>query len=362
MDRACPLRHFVGGAVVPDWFGARSAWCSGGGSCAAAFWLVAAGVAACDDLFDLRLPRVLIGLLCGAALSLSGGVMQGVFRNPLADPYVLGTVSGATFGAALTILFHLDGSLWALPLGRFWGAFVDGGHAGCVGTADAALLRSRGADPRRSRAGVALVGADGNCAVRKPGRPSAEPGLLAVRESVDGAVAAAWAVCAVGDSDDGSALRQARVLDLLSLGDAMALHLGIEVTSHKRKLMLLSSLLTALSVAACGTIGFVGLVVPTSCGGSSVRAIGRCCYRRSCLAGRFCRCVTPLRARGFAPVEIPVGIITALVGVPFFCRFCSVGHAWGRCRDQRPRLRFSYGDRRVFSDLCLSVQAGSLWR
>lgn len=74
--------------------------------------------------FDLRLPRVLLGVLCGAALSLSGGVMQGVFRNPLADPYVLGTVSGATFGAAIVILIHKENSLVALPLGAFLGALL----------------------------------------------------------------------------------------------------------------------------------------------------------------------------------------------------------------------------------------------
>jgi iron complex transport system permease protein len=71
--------------------------------------------------FDLRLPRVLLGVLCGAALSLSGGVMQGVFRNPLADPYVLGTVSGATFGAALVILLIKKTRWLRCRWGRFWG-------------------------------------------------------------------------------------------------------------------------------------------------------------------------------------------------------------------------------------------------
>ncbi|HNI59035.1 MAG TPA: iron ABC transporter permease [Pseudomonadota bacterium] len=269
--------------------------------------------------FDLRLPRVLLGLLCGAALSLSGGVMQGVFRNPLADPYVLGTVSGATFGAALTILFHLDGSLWALPLGAFLGAllstavmlaaselrmqlYFDHGALILVGVALGSLLSAL--------TGIVLF------ASRADQVQSLVYWLFGSLSTGQWPQLGLFALLAIPTM--GLLVRQARVLDLLSLGDAMALHLGIEVTSHKRKLMLLSSLLTALSVAACGTIGFVGLVVPHI----MRRLVGpghRSLLLSSLLfGGAFLPLCDTVARSLFAPVEIPVGIITALVGVPFF--------------------------------------------
>ena len=108
------------------------------------------------------------------------------------------------------------------------------------------------------------------------------------------------------------------MLDVLSLGDAMAQHLGVQVTHHKRQLLLLSSLLTALVVAACGTIGFVGLVVP-----HIMRRIVGPSHRRLLLAtilfgGAFLPLCDTVARSLLAPIEIPVGILTALVGVPFF--------------------------------------------
>ncbi len=269
--------------------------------------------------FDLRLPRVLLGVVCGAALSLSGGVMQGVFRNPLADPYVLGTVSGATFGAALTILLHLDGGLWALPLGAFAGAllstlimlvaselrmqlYFDQGALILVGVALGSLLSAL--------TGIVLF------ASRADQVQSLVYwlfGSLSTGQWPQLGLLTAFAVPTVV-----LLVRQARVLDLLSLGDAMAQHLGIEVRAEKRRLMLLSSLLTALVVAACGTIGFVGLVVP-----HIMRRIVGPAHRSLLLSsvlfgGAFLPLCDTVARSLLAPVEIPVGIITALVGVPFF--------------------------------------------
>lgn len=269
--------------------------------------------------FDLRLPRVLLGVLCGAALSLSGGVMQGVFRNPLADPYVLGTVSGATFGAALTILFHLDGSLWALPLGAFLGALLSTGVMLAASELRIQLYFDHGS--------LILVG------VALGSLLSALTGIVLFASRADqvqslvywlfGSLSTGqWpqlGMLALGAIPTiGLLLRQARVLDLLSLGDAMALHLGVEVQKDKRRLMLLSSLLTALSVAACGTIGFVGLVVP-----HIMRRLvgpGHLALLVSSLlfGGAFLPLCDTVARSLLAPIEIPVGIITALVGVPFF--------------------------------------------
>ncbi len=269
--------------------------------------------------FDLRLPRVLLGVLCGAALSLSGGVMQGVFRNPLADPYVLGTVSGATFGAALVILSHKENSLVALPLGAFLGALVSTAVILAASELRLQLYFDQGA--------LILVG------VALGSLLSALTGIVLLASRTDqiqslvywlfGSLSTGqWPMLGLLSllciPTVGLLLWRARVLDVLSLGDAMAQHLGVEVKSHKRWLLLLSSLLTALVVAACGTIGFVGLVVP-----HIMRRLVGPSHRRLLLStllfgGALLPLCDTLARTLLAPIEIPVGIITALVGVPFF--------------------------------------------
>jgi len=269
--------------------------------------------------FDLRLPRVLLGVLGGAALSLSGGVMQGVFRNPLADPYVLGTVSGATFGAAVVILLHQESSLVALPLGAFGGAllstavmllaselrlqlYFDHGALILVGVALGSLLSAL--------TGIVLF------ASRTDQIQSLVYWLFGSLSMAQWPLLGLLTLLAVPTVL--LLLAQAPVLDVLSLGDAMAQHLGLEVKSRKRRLLLLSSLLTALVVAACGTIGFVGLVVP-----HIVRRLVGPAHRRLLVAsvlfgGAFLPLCDTVARSLLAPIEIPVGIITALCGVPFF--------------------------------------------
>ena len=269
--------------------------------------------------FDVRLPRVLLAMVCGAALSLSGGVMQGVFRNPLVDPFVLGTVSGATLGAALVVLFHHENTLWALPLGAFAGAllstvilllaselrlslYFDQGSLILVGVALGSLLSAL--------TGIALF------ASRTDQVQSLVYWLFGSFAMSQWPTLMLVTICAIPTAI--LLLRSAQVLDLLSLGDAMAVHLGLDVKQHKRRLLLLSSLLTALVVAACGTIGFVGLVVP-----HIMRRLLGPGHRRLLVAailfgGAFLPlCDTAARTL-LAPIEVPVGILTSLVGVPFF--------------------------------------------
>lgn len=269
--------------------------------------------------FDVRLPRVLLAMVCGAALSLSGGVMQGVFRNPLADPFVLGTVSGATLGAALVVLFHHENTLWALPLGSFAGAlfatailllaselrlqlYFDQGSLILVGVALGSLLSAL--------TGIALF------ASRTDQVQSLVYWLFGSFASAQWPTLLLLAGLAIPTA--GLLLRSAQVLDLLSLGDAMAIHLGLDVKQHKRRLLLLSSLLTALVVAACGTIGFVGLVVP-----HIMRRLLGPGHRRLLVAailfgGAFLPLCDMAARTLLAPMELPVGILTSLVGVPFF--------------------------------------------
>lgn len=269
--------------------------------------------------FDLRLPRVLLGVVCGAALSLSGGVMQGVFRNPLADPYVLGTVSGATFGAAIVVLLHREGSLFALPLGAFCGALLSTGILLLASELRLQLYFDQGA--------LILVG------VALGSLLSALTGIVLFASRTDQVQSLVyWLFGSLATGQWPTLLlltlltlptalllvQKARVLDVLSLGDAMAQHLGLDVTRHKRWLLLLSSLLTAVVVAACGTIGFVGLVVPHIVRRLVGPSHRRMLYATMLFGGAFLPLCDTVARSVLAPIEIPVGILTALVGVPFF--------------------------------------------
>jgi iron complex transport system permease protein len=268
---------------------------------------------------DLRLPRVLLGALCGASLSLSGGVMQGVFRNPLADPYILGQASGATLGAALCALFGPPGSFWLLPLCAFCGAFLF--------TLVLLVISEMSAQLYFDQSALILVG------VALGSLGSALTGIALYASQTDqanslvywlfGSLAlgqwpqiALFSACALPMVI--LLVQQSHALDLLSLGDTMAAHLGVSVVPLKRRLLLFSSVLTALVVAFCGTIGFVGLVVP-----HMVRKWMGPRHNRllpsSCLLGAafLPLCDTVSRSL-LAPLELPVGIVTALIGVPFF--------------------------------------------
>ncbi len=271
-------------------------------------------------LLDVRLPRVLLGMLVGWALALSGGVMQGIFRNPLADPYLLGIASGASAGAALTIALGLERWPFALPAGAFLGAWIvvllvyrvsgSGSHAVrfdnytliLTGVALAALFSAvtsfliftaQSEDLRKIV--FWLMGGLG-----APRWPYVAP-LLAL--TVLGTLAL---------------LLFSRELNALALGEPMARHLGANPETLKKGLLLVVTLLTASAVAVAGTIGFVGLIVP-----HAIRLIVGPDHSRllpsSALAGAAFLVLCDTAARTvLAPAELPVGIITALWGAPFF--------------------------------------------
>lgn len=270
-------------------------------------------------VWDLRLPRILMAALCGMGLAGVGVVMQGVTRNPLADPYLLGLSSGASFGAVLVVAFGL-GTIGSpsLTIGAFLGS---------AGAFMLVLILASGdgrlPPVRTVLAGIAIgetMTAATSFVTISSTNAQATRSLLVWL--LGGFAGTQWsdlplvAVLTIGFVIAGR--RNARVLDGLALGDDTAETLGIPVVQARRVLLFSCALLTAVLVAMNGAIGFVGLVIP-----HLVRPIVGARHARvlpvAMLTGAIFLVIVDAVARtAFAPQEIPVGVITALVGAPFF--------------------------------------------
>jgi iron complex transport system permease protein len=266
---------------------------------------------------ELRLPRVLLAALVGAGLAMSGGALQGTLRNPLAEPYLLGVSGGAAVGAVLAMAFGIQAPA-LITASAFGGAAV----ATLVVTALARVVGGSGDTRLLLMAGV-VVGAFANAAILVA-LADAPPERLrgALWWMMGSAADASWG--AVGRSAAallllGSVLVwRARDLDVLALGSEPAAALGVDVDRASRQIFLVSSWLAAATVAAAGLVGFVGLVVP-----NLARALGARQHRSmlllSALYGAVLLVAADLLARTVrAPAELPLGAVTALVGVPFF--------------------------------------------
>ena len=267
-------------------------------------------------LFELRLPRVVLGLLVGGVLSVSGGAYQGVFRNPLADPYLLGVAAGAGLGATLAIVTVGSGSvlvgvaafltaLAAVVAAYGLGAAAGGRRSGSTlilaGVAVAAFLtaaqtfiQQRNTDTIREVYSW-ILGRLGTVGWR-------EVGLLAPYA----------AVSIVG------VLLHRRLLDALAVGEDEARSLGVRPERVRMVVVLAATLGTAGAVAVSGLIGFVGIIVP-----HIIRLLVGGSYRvilpLSVLGGGAFLVVADLIARTvLSPAEVPIGVITAFVGAPFF--------------------------------------------
>jgi len=268
-------------------------------------------------VLDVRAPRVALALLVGAALGMSGGVLQGALRNPLAEPWLLGVSGGAAVGAVLAMSAGL-GDPSFLSLAAFAGAlaavFV------VLGIARASGLR---ADPRVLLMAGVVVGAFANAAIMV---------LLATAPAEAARGALWWMMGSLGSAQwrdvarlgvvlaivGPALLHWARDLDALALGHDAAAALGVAPEATGRRLYLAASLLAAATVAAAGLVGFVGLLVPhiaRSLVGSRHRAV----LAVSALVGSTLVVGADLAARTTrAPAELPLGAVTAMVGVPFF--------------------------------------------
>jgi len=262
---------------------------------------------------DIRLPRIVLGAVVGFALATAGTVMQGFFRNPMADPSIIGVSSGAAVGAVATIAFPL-----AIPFGLQTAAFV-----GAVVTAAAVyvIATENGRTPVATLllAGVAVqtfLGAVISYMLLHTGEGLNEAvvwlmGHLNRATWGDVEVTLPLAVLLFG-----VLLVYARDLNVLLLGEEEAQGLGIDVEWTKRLLLAGSSIITAAAVAVAGVIGFVGLIIP-----HMMRLVvgpdHRILIPTSALAGASFLVVADTLART-GPAEVPVGIVTAAVGAPFF--------------------------------------------
>lgn len=265
----------------------------------------------------LRLPRIALGIAVGAGLGMSGAALQSTLRNPLAEPYLLGVSGGAALGAVIATVAGITAA-WMLPVAAFVGAA--GAVAAVLGVARAAGARG---DPRVLLMAGVVVGAFANAAIMV---------FLAnaPAEAVRGALW--WMMGSLSDASATSALwvtayvvaggalliALARDIELLSLGEDPASALGVDVERTTRRVYLSASLLAAVTVSGAGLVGFVGLVVPAivrAAGARSVRAV----IVGSAIAGGALVIAADLVARvARAPSELPLGAVTALLGVPFF--------------------------------------------
>ncbi|MHA7304077.1 FecCD family ABC transporter permease [Arthrobacter sp. TMN-49] len=269
-------------------------------------------------VWSFRLPRTLLAGIAGASLALAGALLQTNVRNPLAEPYILGVSAGAGVGAVLAIV---AGSTAVSGLSLNAAAFV--GAAGA--TVLVYLLAQQGGMISPSRlilAGVALgslLAAITNFLTITTEAQNVYSVLFFLLGSVSAAsypqlVLPGLALAGVGLY----AMLRSRALNAMLAGDETAIALGVNVTAMRRTLLLATALLTATTVAVCGGIGFVGLVVP-----HAVRMMVGSDHRRMLplviLGGALFLMLTDLLARTVAqPAEIPLGILTAAVGAPCF--------------------------------------------
>jgi iron complex transport system permease protein len=266
---------------------------------------------------ELRLPRVLLAFLVGGSLSIVGASLQALLRNPLADPYLLGLSGGAGLGAVLAIALN-PAWPWAVPAAAFAGA------TGAVALVyRLSVVAGRRLDPRvLLLAGVVVGSFAGALMTTVVSLSEAAELRRAFLWLLGGFGGSSWQAVSVFSAYATMPLvvlfLSSRALDLLSLGEESARHLGADVERNKRLVYVATSLLTAASVAVCGIVGFVGLVVP-----HAIRRLGTPMHRELLPAaflagGAFLVLADALARTVVRPLELPVGAVTALVGVPLF--------------------------------------------
>jgi iron complex transport system permease protein len=266
---------------------------------------------------DLRAPRVVLAFLVGGSLAVSGAALQAMIRNPLAEPYLLGLSSGAGLGAVIAIASEAA-SPWAIPLAAFLGAL-----AAVALVYRLSVVSGRRLDPHVLLLSGVVVGAFAGALMSAIMVLSDAPGVRnAFLWLLGGFGTASWRALAVFSAYAvlplGVLLFHARSLDLLALGDEPARHLGAEVDRVRRLVYVCTALLTAASVATCGIVGFVGLVVPHAVR-ITVRPLHRSLLPLVFLVGGCFLVIADVVSRtAVRPLELPVGVITALVGVPLF--------------------------------------------
>jgi len=273
-----------------------------------------------DIIWNIRFPRVILAMFIGAGLSICGATMQAVVQNPLADPYILGISSGATLGATFAILIGASGifmgagvALWA-GIGAMIAAFMVIVLSNAKGKMTPVKLILSGVVVNAACYAftnfIIYIGANAE-------------GIKSVTFWNMGSLAAAkWnnillPIIAVGIGII-LILFQLRALNTMLLGDEAAVTLGLNLNKYRWGIMAGTSLITATMVASCGTIGFVGLIVP-----HIIRSLTGSDHRKLIPLCILCGAIFMVVADTFARIliknsEIPIGIITSLVGAPLF--------------------------------------------
>ncbi len=271
-------------------------------------------------LWQLRMPRVVLAVLVGGTLAMSGAAYQGVFRNPLADPYLLGVAAGAGLGATIAIAFGPAAADWPvdpLPLAAFAGALLGVSVTYALGRAN---LRGR------TTATLILAG------VATASFLTAIQTYIQQREDDTVRQVYAWILGQLTTASwrevvlilpylivsSAAILVHRRLLDMLSVGDEEASSLGVNTQRVRLIIVVAASLGTAAAVAVSGLIGFVGVIVP-----HTVRLLFGSSYRlvvplSIILGGAFLVLADLIGRTLMAPAEIPIGVITAFLGAPFF--------------------------------------------
>lgn len=270
-------------------------------------------------LFQIRLPRILLSALVGGSLAFVGAVFQGLFRNPLADPHILGISSGAALGATIAILFGIQMSflgLGAIGCLAFLGALLTVllvYQLSCtgIGTDTVGLLLTGTAVSTMLSSVISLL-----MTIKREGIEQVYYWTLG---SFSGATWWKVAYLAVFLGIGGGILLfHARELNLMAVGEEGAASLGIEIQKVRRSLILAASILVAACVSVSGVIGFVGLIIP-----HCMRFFSGSDHKKllpfSLLGGAIFLIICDTTARTItAPAELPVGVITALLGAPYF--------------------------------------------
>jgi len=276
-------------------------------------------------LLNIRLPRVVLGVLIGAGLGISGAAVQGLFRNPLAEPGLIGISSGASLFAVLMIVLEvgvfrsLSGRIgsYALSLAAFAGA--------CITTSIVYRLSVR--NGRTVTTTLLLSGIAINALT------GALTGLLTYMATDEQLrTITFWNLGSLGGASWATVTgllpfilipvaglpMMAKSLNALGLGDAEALHMGVDVRKLKRMIILMATMAVGASVAVAGLIGFIGLIVPHILR-MTFTADNRLVIPGSAILGAVLLTLADLLARTIVvPAELPIGILTALIGTPVF--------------------------------------------
>ena len=272
-----------------------------------------------DIIWGVRMPRVLLGAFAGMALAMVGVIMQATIQNPLGDPYILGLSSGASLGATFSILIGFSGVLssFGAPLGAFLGALI-----ASIFVYFLAKIGGRITPFKMILAGMVISSICSSLTSLIIFLSKDNEGIRTVNFWMMGSLAGAeWSNIVLPIAISVIPLiyffTQYRNINLMVLGDETSITLGLNIEKHRKIYMILSSLITGVIVSVCGTIGFVGIMIP-----HIVRLIFGTDHKTllpfSALVGAIFLIWADVIARcAITNMELPIGIITSVIGAPF---------------------------------------------